>query len=653
MKKRFFALLLSLAILLPALGVSAGAVDYPEKEHLPVDYADMVYTGFDDDALQAAFAELIQLSADGLLKKNDFAVRDRVEDLYQTILREYDILETQYYLIDLRRDADVTDEWAAAESADFSDRFNYTMDQCQSALALIADSPYADILEQDAGKDKVRSLLQYEPMTEEEAELHCREEELVQQYEGIMAREFTVTDDRGREWTATDLYYDSTLTSRQYYDLLTRLEQGENEAVGPIFVELVALRTRLARLYGYDSYAEYAYTEIYNRDYTLSEIQEVYRQVKKVLVPLYEQITDRAGDDIYSLDELPASTGEEILAAVEPYMDRVHPALGETFRFMREHHLYDIESTPNKNGVGYTIALPAYGSAFIFNSPYGGYQDWSTVIHEFGHFNETFHAAESDLWSDFSIDVGEIHSQGLEVLFIEYAEELFGSKGKGFGWNTLLSMVDSVLDGCLYDEFQAAIYDDPDMTLEEMNVLFDKLSQEYGYPDRGKGEAYFWVEVPHNFQQPMYYISYATSALSAIDLYLMSLEDREGAVETYMELSALGMTRPYKAAVKQVGLRSIFRSGTVEKLANELETQLKRSYPRSSDGRVPRRDTSSPVFPPAWALLILGLAPATVLIIVLLIVVLRLSRKRRAGRQSADDLTSAGPWKGGDKDPWD
>lgn len=653
MKKRFLSLLLSLALLLPTLGGLAGAVDYPEKEHLPVDYADMVYTGFDDDALQAAFGELMGMDASGALEREQdaFWVRTRVEELYRTILREYDRLETQYYLIDLRRDADVTDQWAAAESADFSDRFNYTSDQCRSALALIADSPYADILERDAGKDKVKALLYYEPMTEEEAELYRREEELVQQYEAIMTQEFTVTDDRGREWTAAELYYDTSLSNEAYYDLLTRLEQSENEAVGPIFLELVALRTQLARLYGYDSYAEYAYTEIYNRDYTLNEIREVYRQVKKELVPLYEQILDRARDDIYGLEDLPASTGEEILNELEPYMAKVHPELGETFRFMRQQHLYDIEAAPNKNGVGYTIALPAYGSAFIFNSPHGGYQDWSTVIHEFGHFNETFHTAGSDLWSDFSIDVGEIHSQGLEVLFIEYAQDLFGDKGKGFGWNTLLGMVDSVLDGCLYDEFQAMIYDDPDMTLDEMNVLFDRLSQEYGYADRGKGAAYFWVEVPHNFQQPMYYISYATSALSAIDLYLASLEDREGAVETYMELSALGMSLPYKAAVKKVGLRNIFRTGTVEKLADGLAAQLKRAYPRPSDGRVPRKET--PSSPPVRAFLLLALVPVTVLVIVFIFVGISLSRKRRARRQSVDDLTSAGPWKGGNKDPWD
>lgn len=646
MKKRFFALLLSLSIFLPTLACPALAVDYPEKEHLPVDYKDMVYTGFDDDALQAAFAGLLELDANGALEKDTPEVRTRVEELYRTILREYDILTTQYYLISLRHDADVNDSWAAKENADFSDRFNYTSDQCQSALALLAGSPYADILEADAGRAKVQSLLHYEPMTEEEAELYRREEELIQQYETAMSHEFTVTDDRGRELTPLDLYFDDSISNEEYYNLLTQLEKKENEAAAGIFMELVDVRTQLARLYGYDSYAEYAYTHIYNRDYSMDEIQNIYRQVKEELVPLYQEILERAGSDIYRLDSFPASTGEEILDAIGPYMERIHPELGETFRFMQEHHLYDIEYGLNKNNVGYTVSLPAYGSAFIFDFPYGDHRDWSTLIHEFGHFNETFHAAESDLWADFSIDVGEIHSQGLEILFIEYADELFGSDGPGFAWNTILNMVDSVLDGCLYDEFQTRIYDDPDMTLDEINVLFDELSQEYGYPDRGTGESYFWVEIPHNFMQPMYYISYATSALSAIDLYLLSLEDRDRAVETYLELSALGMALPYKAAVRQVGLRNIFRPGMVEDLAQQLSQQLKASYPRSSDGRIPRERTMDPFL--SRILLVLGLtAGITVLTILVTLIVLRVRRKGRR----RDDLTAAGNWK--DRDPWE
>ena len=181
------------------------------------------------------------------------------------------------------------------------------------------------------------------------------------------------------------------------------------------------------------------------------------------------------------------------------------------------------------------------------------------IIHEFGHFNETFHSTEHDLWSSFYIDVGEIHSQGLEVLFTAYAGEMFGPEGgRAFYWSTISNMVSSVLEGCMYDEFQTAVYADPDMTLQQVNRLFKSISEEYGWAyDEGEEESYFWVEIPHTFQSPMYYISYAASALSALDLWLISLEDRDKAVDIYLELAAMGMSRPYRETVETVGLADV------------------------------------------------------------------------------------------------
>lgn len=578
-KSRFAALALAGAMALSVLAGPAAAVTWPEKEHLPVDYADMVYTGFDDDAIQEAFAGLAELDAAGALIREDPDTRKRVEELYTTIVREYDRLETQCALIDLRRDADLTDEWAAGESADCADRLNYTADQCYGALSLLSGTPYADIPARDAGMEWVESLSDYEPMTEEEAGLLRREEELVQKYETAIMGPFPVTDDRGRTWTREDLYEDVKLTDEDYYDLLEKIEQAENAAVGPIFVELVEIRNRLARLWGYDNYAEYAYEGLWGRDYRIEDVAAVRGRIREELLELYNRILELAGEEIYALDSIPAAAGEEILEALAPYMEELSPQLGETFRFLREHHLYDLEVSPVKNGVGYTVALPAYGTAFIFDSPYGDIRDWSTVVHEFGHFNETFHAAGSDLWNGFFIDVGEVHSQGLEVLFTRYAQELFGENGRGFVWKTLLDMVESVLEGCMYDEFQTRIYAEPDMTLEEINRLFGQLSRDYGYSGE-EDTSYFWVEIPHNFSQPMYYISYAASALSALELYLLSLEDWDRAVDTYLELSAMGMTVPYREAMEQVGLGDIFDRGTVRELSRDLEECLERDYGR-------------------------------------------------------------------------
>ena len=38
----------------------------------------------------------------------------------------------------------------------------------------------------------------------------------------------------------------------------------------------------------------------------------------------------------------------------------------------------------------------------------------------------------------------------------------------------------SLLSGCMEDEFQQEIYENPNMSLDEMNALYRKLAEEYG-----------------------------------------------------------------------------------------------------------------------------------------------------------------------------
>ncbi len=135
-------------------------------------------------------------------------------------------------------------------------------------------------------------------------------------------------------------------------------------------------------------------------------------------------------------------------------------------------------------------------------------------------------------------------------------------------------MVDTIADGCLYDEFQSTVYQNPDMSLEEINQLYKQLAVQYGYLYDDDEEVYDWIQVSHNFQNPLYYISYATSALSSLDLWLISLEDRDKAVDIYLDLVELSLSLPYRKTIKQVGLRDIFRSKTIPEMAEELEEYL-------------------------------------------------------------------------------
>lgn len=251
-------------------------------------------------------------------------------------------------------------------------------------------------------------------------------------------------------------------------------------------------------------------------------------------------------------------------------MGDIDPALAEVYQYMVDHHLYDIDYDPNKMNVGYTTTLYEYQEPFIFNAPAYTYYDLETMIHEFGHYNQAFHEGTTLVSDVTNMDVAEIHSQGLELLYLEYADDVYGADlGETAQQIILYQILYSVIDGCLYDEFQNAVFSaDHEMTEDEVNRLFRSLSEEYGYTYYNTEEvAYDWVEVPHTFSSPMYYISYATSALSALEIWTIAQEDRQAGIDSYMELTTYGLGTTYCELIEKCGLKSIFEDGTIEEIA--------------------------------------------------------------------------------------
>ena len=554
MLKKTLSLLLALALL---SGPAAGAVkwEFPASAHTAVHYDDMLpVTGFDETDLLAALKELEGVCSRHSRDRDAKETRRRVQALYDRILEEMDLLATKANLSSIQYDAAGGAPEAAALYRELSAQQTRLYDRCYRALSAMAASPYRDILDEDAGEGTVRSLLGYQGLTEEEAALYEEEDQLIQDYDQIIEKGVPVQA-AGSVWTAEALE-GAEVDAETYAAVSEALADGRYRAAGELYLQLVRLRTELAQLAGYDDYAGYAYESFYTRDYSLEDAAELHELAKRYILPLQLRLLEETSEqELRALSVRSRMDGEAVLDAIQPFAENFDREMKETFSCLRDLHLYDIEYGADKLPTGYTVALPAYGSAFIFNSPYGDYQDLSDTVHEFGHFFETFHCTQHDLWSTFNIDVGEIDSQALELMFTEQAGELFGEQyGEVYRDVILYNILDSVLDGCLYDEFQTAAYQTPEMTVEELNVLFKELSEDYGYSyGPGVEEDPTWVENAHNFQSPLYFISYATSALSALDLWFLYLENPREAREVYLELSALSLSLPYMAAAEEVG----------------------------------------------------------------------------------------------------
>ena len=73
----------------------------------------------------------------------------------------------------------------------------------------------------------------------------------------------------------------------------------------------------------------------------------------------------------------------------------------------------------------------------------------------------------------------EVQSQGLEMLVNQYAGDMFGEGAEAFEFETVTDMLYVIIICRMLQEFEEAVYMDPDMSLEDMNRTFKEIQDSY------------------------------------------------------------------------------------------------------------------------------------------------------------------------------
>lgn len=83
-----------------------------------------------------------------------------------------------------------------------------------------------------------------------------------------------------------------------------------------------------------------------------------------------------------------------------------------------------------------------------------------------------------------------------------------------------------------------------------------------------------WTYIDHVFEEPFYYIGYATSALASFELFLESRVDFHSGVAKYMTLTTVPAGTKYQEALTIAGLNNIFEPGTIAKISEDLSKEF-------------------------------------------------------------------------------
>ena len=343
---------------------------------------------------------------------------------------------------------------------------------------------------------------------------------------------------------------------------LTGAEQKQR--IAELYAEFVENNNKMADIMGYDNYLEYAYENVYGRDYTYQDVTELSEYVKEhlsvVFVDIYKKFQSLTG---YTEDDLAVYYGQ----VKDPFFENLK---GNTL--VNDYiDLLAFTSNPDKNitfsdefnklMADGNMFRGDYDGAFVTSiysaklpvAYFGkGYDNCFTIVHEFGHFmNEIYSAdvAEENDEFDQSYDLLEMHSQGNELLYLCYLEEhgeLSEIAHTLVETHSLVNMLYIVMAGMTIDSFEQAIYlntydgtnadvimADGKISADEYDLLYTSICTDYGVKD----EIGDYWKYGMTITSPCYYVSYSVSAISVLQLYEMAHTDGfDVAKDAYLKL---------------------------------------------------------------------------------------------------------------------
>ena len=369
------------------------------------------------------------------------------------------------------------------------------------------------------------------------------------------------------------LFDSDAISNPEYTALKEKNNAIEEQVVAPgfdssklpeLYAEFAANNNAMAQMMGYDNYLEYAYENVYGRDYTYEDVAQLTDYVKTYISPVFADVyntwntltgyTQEDLDKYYGQVQKPFFEVLEGNTLVNDYIDLMaftsNPDKNITFsdefnKLMSDGNMFRGEYEGAFVTTIYSADLPiAYFGK-------GGYDNCFTVIHEFGHYmNEVYNAATyKDTDYGQSYDLLEMHSQGNELLYLCYLEENAGYADVAYTLirtHAIVNMLYSGMAGFTVDAFEQAVYldqydglgaeeimADGTITADEYDALYTYICTDFGVADALDG---YW-EYGMTVTSPCYYVSYSVSALSVLQLYEVAKTDGfDVAKEQYLKL---------------------------------------------------------------------------------------------------------------------
>ena len=522
----------------------------------PVSFAEMKYVRPDTDALCEGFRGVQDLVEGGSSAKE-------VLDAFYPVYDDYIRFNTMSTIAYIHYTLDLNDTYYDEENQ-WCDEQSPVVEQALEKLYIaMSDSPIRNKLEELEFGDGFFAYYD-----ENEVYSNDRVVELMQEENDLITQYMSLQSDMTIQWKGKECLVEDLLDSNLAYgDLLEvyRLYYDKyNPLAADIFIKMIKVRKQISEELGYESYADFAYSFYYDRDYTPDQVRSYTADVAKELSPYYYAA-------YYSSFEKSMSM-EQVMSLLKQTSYKFGGEFAAAYNYMEKYGLYDITESTSKMPGSYMTYLSAYEAPYMYVSPTGDIDDFLTASHEFGHFVDGFVNCNGTS----SIDCNEIFSQGLEYLSLSRAE-LNRNDRSSLTTSKVADALMIFLNQASFAEFELRVYGLPEkeLTADKINEIFLDCTEEFGMGMSGLEDvlAPGWIDIQHFFIAPFYVISYCISNDAALQIYQAELRNGTG-LDTYRALMSNSSGNTILALLEEAGLTSPFAKGRMEDLADFFDDHL-------------------------------------------------------------------------------
>ena len=546
-------------------------------------FSEMQYERVDIKALSAAYEHLTAQVQTAENAETVFAAFTEHEKLYSHA-------ETMITLTYIRHSIDTNDAFYEAEN-DFYDENSPLLTRVLVAFmqALLA-SPFLPQLKEKYGELMfVNAELENKAFKPEIVPLLQQENKLCSQYSKLVASAKIQFD--GKELTLSELspYKKSADRSvrKAAFEADAAFYKSHEAELDDIYDELISVRTKIANELGFDSFTKVAYLRLKRNCYDPAMVQKFRNAVKSDIVPLCGTLIEKQKQRI-GIDELhyydndflfpegnprPVGTAEDILAAGRKMYEEMSPETAEFVAELYDNELLDVLSRKGKQVGGYCTFLPDYKASFIFSNFNGTADDVEVLTHEAGHAFAGWLAKDFEVREnmDPTMESCECHSMSMDFFAWKWLELFYGDKTPTAKLAHLEGCIRFIPYGCMVDEFQHIVYDNPTLTKAQRHEVWEKLEQQYRpFCDRSDlafyGEGRGWQRQHHIYELPFYYIDYCLAQTVALTFWALMNGNREDAWARYLAFAKLGGKKTFVDLCKTADVQSPFEDGVLAKI---------------------------------------------------------------------------------------